>query len=299
MEKKIIFLGTSSVYPTKERNHPSVYLQFRDEKMLFDCGEGTQRQLAIAGIPSTRITRIFLTHWHGDHALGIAGILQSMSMSQRQRELYIYGPKGTKNKIDELRRIFHFEEQFEVHVEEVDSGIILDTKFYRIEALKVKHRIPCLAYSFIEKDRRKINLEYVSKFGLKQHKILGKLQRGETIVWKGHEITPEKGTIVVKGKKITYVTDTSYFKGLEKFAKDSDVLICEATFASDLEEKATGYTHMTAKDAATLALNSNSKLLIITHFSHRYKTPSKLLKEAKTVFKNVKAAKDFMELVLD
>ena len=121
MEKKIIFLGTSSVYPTKERNHPSVYLQFRDEKILFDCGEGTQKQLTIQGIPPTRITRIFLTHWHGDHVLGIPGLLQTLGLSGYNKTFFIYGPRGTKKFMKEILNVFHFTGNYQIKVKEVSG----------------------------------------------------------------------------------------------------------------------------------------------------------------------------------
>ena len=298
MEKKIIFLGTSSIYPSKERNHPSVYLQFRDEKILFDCGEGTQRQLAFAGILPTRITKIFLTHWHGDHALGMGGLLQSMGMSQRTKDLHIYGPKGTRENIKALNKIFGFEEQFKIYVEEVQDEIAYENNFFKVESMKVKHRIPCLAYSFIEKDTRKMNMDFLEKYGLKQNKVLGKLQKGEDIEWKGETIKAKDATTLTKGAKITYITDTCYFKKLEDFARDSDLLICEATYASDNEDKANSYTHMTAKNVGLLAKNANVKQLIVTHFSHRYKKPTKIVKEIKETFKKVKAAEDFMEILI-
>ena len=128
-----------------------------------------------------------------------------------------------------------------------------------------------------------MNMKVLKKYGLQKHKILGELQKGNDIEWKGKKIKAKDATILQKGTKITYITDTKYFKELEKFSSDSDLLICESTFASDNEDKAKGYTHMTAKEVGKLAKNASVKQLIITHFSHRYKSPSPILKEVKEV----------------
>ncbi|MCD6576316.1 MAG: ribonuclease Z [Nanoarchaeota archaeon] len=300
---EIVFLGTGSMFPTKERNHPSVFV--RDEKLrfLFDCGEGTQRQMRIAGISPTKLDYIFITHWHGDHSLGLAGIIQSLSASQRKRKLVIYGPEGTNARVTHLIRAFSFDLKYPIEVNEIkikegEVYRIIDEKDFAFEAMPVKHLIPCVNYAYIRKGKRKINLEYTKKFGLVRHKILGKLQRGETIVYKGHKITPEKGTYLTPDKRIAYITDTNYFKGLEKLAKEAEILISEASFSEDEELKAREYTHMTAKEAARLAKKAKAKKLILTHFSQRYKDVLKLKEEAQKIFKNVEVANDFDKITL-
>ncbi len=300
---EIVFLGTGSMFPTKKRAHPSIFIRDEKIKFLFDCGEGTQRQMRIAGISPTKLDYIFITHWHGDHTLGLAGIFQSLSASQRERKLIVYGPVGTNARVSHLLKAFAFDLKYPIEVNEIkikEGKVyrIIDEKEFAVEAMYVKHIIPCVNYAYIKKGKRKINLEYTKKFGLVRHKILGKLQKGETIVYKGHKITPEKGTYLTPDKRITYITDTNYFKGLEKLAKDAEILISEGTFSEDLETKAREYTHMTAKEAAKLAKKAKAKRLVLTHFSQRYKDVSKLKEEAQKIFKNVETANDFDKIMI-
>ena len=295
---EITFLGTSSMFPTKERAHPSVFVRSGKINFLFDCGEGTQRQMRIAGLTPTKLDYIFLTHWHGDHALGLAGIIQSLSASQRERKLVIYGPEGSRKRMDYLLKVFPFDLRYKIEVNEIKSekgkiSRIIDEKEFAFDAIAVNHTVPCVNFLYTEKGKRRINLEYTKKFGLSQSPLLGKLQQGKTITYKGHKITPSKGTYLMPDKKVAYITDTNYFKGLEKLAKGTDVLISEGTFSNDLETKARAYTHMTSNEAAELAKKAKVKELILTHFSQRYKNASKLKAEAKKIFKNVKIAKDF------
>jgi len=294
----IIFLGTGSMYPTEKRSQACVFLRSGTENILFDCGEGTQRQMRIAGLSLMKVKRVFLTHWHGDHALGLGGVIQSLSASGRVDDLEIYGPEGTTDHVKHILNSFEFDlrykiRTFDLKIKQGTVKRVYDTKEFAVEAMPVKHIIPCLAYSFIEKGHRKVNIEYTKKFGLVQDPILGKLQDNKSITYKGKKITPEKATFLTPDKKITYITDTSYFKGIEKIGKDANVLICESTFSEELKEKAGFYTHLTAKDAAEIAKKTGSKRLFLTHFSQRFVNTSSLLTEAKNIFEYVYAANDF------
>jgi len=181
---------------------------------------------------------------------------------------------------------------------EVQKGKFYENEDFYLEAIPLKHTAPCLAFSLIEKDKRKINLNYLKKFNLKNHPLIGKLQKGKDIVFKNNKIKAKDATLIVKGKKLTYIADTLFIDNTIKIAKNSDLLICESTFSSDLKDKAKEYFHLTSEQSALIAKKSKSKKLILTHFSQRYKTPDKLLKEAKKIFKNTVAAKDFMILKL-
>ncbi|MCD6547290.1 MAG: ribonuclease Z [Nanoarchaeota archaeon] len=295
---EIVFLGTGSMFPTKKRAHPCIFVRNENVRFLFDCGEGAQRQMRIAGISPTKLDYIFITHWHGDHSLGLGGIIQSLAANRRKRKLVIYGPEGTNERVYHLLKTFAFGLTYKIEVNEIKikKGVvkrIIDEERFAFEAMQVEHNVPCLSYAFIEKGRRKINIEYTKKFGLVRHPLLGKLQKGETIVYKGKKITPEKGTYLTPDKRVAYVTDTIYFKGLEKIAKGAKLLISEGTFSEELEEKAIEYTHMTAKEAAKLAKKAKVEKLILTHFSQRYPDVSKLKEEAQKIFKNVETANDF------
>ena len=293
---KVVFLGTSAMQPTKERNLFSLLISYKNENILVDCGEGTQRQFKFANLKPTKITKIFLTHLHGDHVFGLPGFLQNLEVNGYSRVLDIYAPKGINEFINFIKKLGTFEKlKIRTHVLEHD-GKIFENKDFILETYKLEHTAPCFGLRFVEKDRRKINIEYTKKFGLIQHPLLGKLQKGQDIVWKGKKITAKEGTILVKGKIIAVIADTRVCENCYKIAKDADLLICEATYLSDLEEKAKEYTHLTAKQAAEIAKRSNAKKLVLTHFSQRYKNVSWLKEEAKEIFPNVECAKDLMEI---
>ena len=295
---QIIFLGTSSMVPTKERNHSSILISYGSENILVDCGEGTQRQLKIAGIKLMKITKILISHWHGDHVLGLPGLVQSMSSSGYTKTLNIYGPKGTKKLIEKMFEVFGFDQKFEIKVNEIKSGKFFEDDEFILEAEQLEHNIETLGYRFEEKGKRKIDLSYTKKIGIPEGPMLGKLQEGKNIMWKGKEINVEKATHLIKGKSIAIITDTVPCKGAYKLAKDVDLLVSEATYASDLEGKSAEYGHMTAKQAAEIANMGNAKQLILTHFSARYKNTSNLEDEARTYFDNVLTAEDFMKINL-
>jgi len=294
---KITFLGTSAMIPTIKRNHPSVLLVHEGDYLLFDCGEGTQRQMIKAKISTAKIGYIFITHWHGDHCLGIPGMLHSMNTNQKQDKVIIFGPKGAKEKIEMMISAFAWRNRLEVEVKEIKNDLVHETDNWEVYCMPVKHTTHAVSYYFKEKDKLRINLEYTKKFGLIQHPLLGKLQKGKTITWKGNKITPAKGTIKKIGKKVTYVMDTLYLESLEKFANDSDLLICEAMFTDSGKEMADEKLHMTAKQAGKLAKKSKSKQLYLMHMSQRH-SKREILEDAKKVFPEAKIAEDFMEVKL-
>jgi ribonuclease Z len=296
---KIQFLGTASAFPTKDRNHTSVLLRYKSEAILFDCGEGTQRQLRIAGESPMKITKIFITHWHGDHILGLPGLLESMAMNNRQDLLEIFGPGGTKESILNLFKALHIKPNYKLAIHEVDSrksNIAINTKDYEVTVQFLKHRIPCLAYSFKEKDKYRIDKDWVKKEKVQGLPALSKLQEGKDVTINGKKIKAKDVTYLEPGKKLTFIFDTDLIPQLVPFAKDSDLLICEGTFSHKIREKARERGHLTVKDAAKIAKQAKVKKLAITHFSQRYRDTKELEKEAKATFKKSILARDFMEI---
>lgn len=293
---KLVFLGTSSMVPTKERNHQSSILFHNAEGIMLDCGEGTQRQLRKANISPTKITKLLISHWHGDHILGIPGLIQSMGASQYTKTLEIYGPEGTANFFSNMRKSFYFPLRIKLKITEVKSGKFFENNDFELHASPLDHDVPCLGYSFIEKDKLKINVEYTKKFGLVQHPLLGQLQKGKDITYNGKKIKVKDATITKKGKKITFINDTAYCKNALALAKDSDLLVSEATWEHERKEQSEkdDLKHMSAKEAAELAKKSESRKLIMTHFSQRYNSTEELKKEAKKIFPNTECAKDLM-----
>lgn len=298
---EIIMLGTSEATPTAKRSQLAMLLKYKNENILIDCGEGTQRQFKIAKLNPLKITRIFISHWHGDHVLGLPGLLQTLALNNYSKVLKIYGPKGTKRFVKLLLRTFIFRERIKTEIHEIikDSKIIDEKDFY-IEAYKMQHFTPCLAYRFVEKDIRKIDINFIKKIGLKPGPLLGKLQQGKSIMFKGKKIKAKQATKIKKGKKVAFIIDTLFNKNCFKVAKDADLLISESTFLeSEHGDKAKERGHLTAKQAATIAKKSTVKKLILTHLSQRYsKNPKVILEEAKKIFKHAEIAEDFMEIKL-
>jgi ribonuclease Z len=293
---ELIFLGTGSMIPTKERNHQSLLVRCKNYDILVDCGEGTQRQLRMMKIPPTRIRKVLISHWHGDHTLGLPGLIQTLGASNYEGVLEIYGPKGTKKHMNAMKKAFVYEQRLEISIKEVGTKKIFEDKDIIIASAELDHGIPCIGFSIKEQDYRRIDLKYVKKLGIPEGPLLGKLQAGKPITWQGRQVKPKDATYIVKGRKVAYVVDTELCRNCIKLAQDADVLVCESTFASEHEEKAFDYKHLTAKQAAQIANQANVKQLVLTHFSQRYKSMDEIEQEAKTYFENTRLAYDFMKM---
>ncbi len=291
---EITFLGTSSMVPTKERNQSALFIKYKNEGILVDCGEGTQRQFKQKGIPLTKITKILITHWHGDHVFGLPGVMSTLGSQEYSKTLEIYGPKGTKNHIESMFKAFIFDRKVKFEVKEISTGKFFENKDFYLEAITLEHGIVTLGYSFVENDIRHVDIKKVKKIGIPNGPLLGKLQNNESISFEGKKINASDLTYVENGKKIAVIADTVPCKNAVKLAEDADLLICEATYSSKLEEKGEEYGHMTGKQAGLIANQANAKKLVLTHFSARYKTTEEVEEDAKDVFNNSIAAKDFM-----
>lgn len=292
---EIVFLGTSSMVPTKERNQSAVFISYGSHGILIDCGEGTQKQLKLAGIPITKVTKVLITHWHSDHALGLPGLISTLGASEYTKKLDIYGPEGTVEHFKHLFKAFVFDRRIDMEIIEIkEPGIFYSGADFSLESLPLEHGIETLGFRFIESDKRKIDVNEIKRLGIPEGPLLGKLQGNETIVWKGKKITPDQATYLVKGKKIGFIADTLPCNNCYNIAKDVDLLISESTYSSKLSDKSEDYGHMTAKQAALIASKSNAKKLILTHFSARYKNTQELEEDARDYFDDVVCAKDLM-----
>ncbi len=295
MKIPITFLGTGAAIPTSRRNHISMLLQYKDENILVDCGEGTQRQFRKEKLNPCAITKILITHWHGDHILGLPGLLQTLALNGYNKTLHIYIPKNTRYHIDLIFKMFIFQGTLKYEIHEIDSGIFFENSDFKLEASKMEHKTPTLAYSFIEKDKIRINKTKLKKYKLKG-KIIGELTRGKDIIWNNKKIKSKDIAYKEKGKKITFILDTLVNPNMTKLAQDSDLLVSESTFLEDSEkgkELAKEDFHLTAKQAAQVALKAKVKKLILTHLSQRYEAnPKPLLQEARKIFKNTVIAED-------
>lgn len=297
----LTFLGTSSMVPTKQRNVISQFLDYEGDGILIDCGEGTQRQMNIAGINRLRATRILITHWHGDHVAGLIGLLQTIGNADTSPDVSIYGPRGTKANLHHLLKATIHSTELNLDVHEFNprpTAVVCETDRYYIGCRNLHHQVPTLGYRFVEKDKTRVDMDAARDLGLEEGPIIGRLQRGETVEHDGKEITPDQVTYTQRGKKIAFILDTAYCDSAVEIANDVDLLVCESTYSNEHEDRAREYRHLTAEDAARIAKEANAERLILTHFSQRYVNVDPLVNEAKAIFPNVEAAHDFDEVEL-
>jgi len=300
MSLQVIFLGTAASVPTTSRALPSVAIKREGELILLDCGEGAQRQMIRAKIGFNRETRILITHMHGDHVLGLPGILQTMSLLGRDKPLEVYGPPGIRAFIEAIIRTVRFALSFEVEVYEIeDEGVFHEEEQYHICATWADHSVPTLAYALIEKPRPgKFHPKRAISLGVPEGPLWSRLQHGDNIeLPNGRKVSPTDVMDPPRpGRKIVYTGDTRPSENIIKFATDSDLLIHEATFADDLMERANEEQHSTVSQAAETAKKAGAKLLVLTHISARYDDAKILLGQAKKIFANTYVAEDLMKI---
>jgi len=255
-----------------------------------------------AGLSPQKIEAIFITHWHGDHVLGIPGLLQSMDLNGRKKDLLIFGPVGTNEFLFHMLKCCAYRLGFKLKINEIPlgyKGTILKEKEFQVSCIYLKHDIPCLAYAFETYPYRNIRKDFLKKEGIRPGKILRKLKEGKPIRIRGKLITPEEATYVVPGKKIVYITDTDYCDQIFEIAKDSTLLIIESTYLSKDRGEETEKMHLDSKQAGEIGKIIKPKLLVLTHFSQRYKDTRPLLEEAKKEYDKVVAGADFMKIKID
>jgi len=296
----VIFLGTAASIPTVNRALPSVVVKRKDEVFMFDCGEGVQRQMIKARVGFHKKMKVFVTHMHGDHVLGLPGLLQSMSLLDRTRRLEVYGPVGIKAFIEAIQQTVQFVLTFPLEIHEMrDEGIVCEEKEYYVQAARTDHAIPSLAYSLIEKPRPgRFNPEKAKALGVPEGPLWSKLQHGGKVkTSSGKVIKPNQVVGETRlGTKITYSGDTRPTRSLVRLAESADLLIHEATFEDELLERAKEDGHSTPSQAAETAKKAEVKRLILTHVSSRYRSPERLLEQAKRIFPNADVAEDFMKI---
>ena len=295
---KLVYLGTSAAAPTPERSLTCICLVRENEVLMFDAGEGAQVAYLKAGLPWNKKMKIFVTHLHGDHCLGILGLLQTMSMQKRTESLEIYGPAGIEEFITANIKVLNFGLPFPVFITIIEQGDVVNEKKYRISCCEAQHGIPAFSYCFEENERSGVFYpEKAKELGIPEGKMWQELQNGNSVEVNGVKIDSSQVTGDKRpGKKIGISGDTRPTEKLQNFFTNSDYLSFDCTFSFDLKDRAIETNHGTAKEAAELAKNANVKNLILTHFSARYSDESVLLDEAKQIHESVIAAKDLLEI---
>jgi len=302
MSLRVIFLGTAGSVPTPKRSLPAILIQRKGEQLMFDCGEGVQRQIMKAKTGFHKITKIFVSHMHGDHVLGLPGLLQTMALLNRERELQVYGPPGIKRFIEAIQETVQFVLTFPVEIHEItETGVVCEEEEYLVKTVQANHVILSLAYALVEKLRPgRFYPERAKALGLPEGPLWSKLQQGHKVTLpNGRVLEPERVVGPPRiGRKIVYTGDTRPFKELVEFAADADLLIHDSTLADELAEKADEDGHSTPSQGAGNAKKAKVKQLVLTHISARYDDSSLLLEQAQKIFMNTKVAEDFMKIEL-
>lgn len=290
------FLGTSGSWPTAERNVSATALKRGGEILLFDCGEGTQRQFQKSGLSYMGVEKIFLSHLHGDHCFGLPGLFKTMQLNERTAPMEVYGPRGLNDLMEVFSRIANVKGQFDVRWRELHSGDALKFDGYSVQARELNHNATNLAYAYQEENRPgRFNKAKALELGVPEGPQFRRLQMGEAVKsTKGGTVRPEDVLGAGRpGRRIVVTGDTGPCEALVEIATSSDALISEATYCLDMEEKAREYGHMTAAWAAETARRAHAKRLVLTHLSPRYVSPDQHRQEATPIFPRTEIARDF------
>ncbi len=284
----MFFAGTAGSIPTARRGLPAVLIRRGGDRILIDCGEGTQRQL-VSSVGLMDLTEIFLTHFHADHWLGLPGLLKTFDLRGRDRPLAIHGPRGLRDLLGLALRTAG-RVRFKLDVVELEPGVVLDRDGYRIAPVPVRHRGPALGYAVFEDTRPGVfDPKRATELGLTPGPEFGRVQRGETI----NGVAPEQVMGPARpGRKVVISGDTTPCEALRVAAHEADLLIHEATFAEEEVDRAAETGHSTAGQAAVIASGADVRMLALTHLSTRY--PVGVLRdEARAVFANTVLPRDF------
>lgn len=291
---KLVILGSGGSVPSPTRSLPSVGVRYFGNVYLFDCGEGTQRQMMMYGLSYAKVRMIFLTHLHADHLLGVGGLMQTLKMNERKEPILIFGPAGSERRVMSL---LDSEYPFDISVREIDESFSLKEEKFSVAAFRTNHNVRSIGYVFKERDSWNFDKEKAERLGIRG-RMFRKLEReGEIVVGK-KRVKLEDVTKPKAGKKVVYTGDTTPCQSVIDASKGADVLIHDATFSEEHEKEAREKCHSTASQAAEVAKKAKVKKLILVHISNRYKDPSPLEKEARRVFRNSEVGFDGMELYI-
>ncbi len=298
MKGKVVLLGTSSGIPTKDRNTTSIYLQFLGDGFLFDCGEGTQRQIFKADLNINKINYIFLTHLHGDHVLGIPGLIQTLDFHGKER-IRVFGTPKTEEKVNCLLKGSIYAQEIEVIVKQIkppsEVTKVYEGENFYINTVSMNHVVDCIGYSFVEKDKTVYKKELIKKLNLTKEDFISLKEKGFTVK-SGKVISKEEIQEIKRGFKFTFITDTYRTENIVKLAKDSDILVIEATYLNE-EDKAREYKHLTLEYILDIYEELNCKHIVLIHFSRKYANLKPFEEEIKKRgYKNIYLGYDFFSL---
>lgn len=288
----LIVLGCSSQQPTRKRNHGAYVLRWNQEGFLFDPGEGTQRQFIYANVAPSTVNRIFVSHFHGDHCLGLGSMLMRLNLDKVRTPIHCYYPKSAKKYFDRIRYGTIYHENIHVIEHPIDEeGVIDETDDFYFEAYYLCHGVDNLAYRIVEKDRRRFYKDKLKEANIKGP-LVHSLEKEGSIVHEGKTYHIDDFTYWQKGDVFSTVIDTLPCAGANKAAKGARWLLCESTYCEDCVDLAKNYKHMTAKQAAKIAKDNGVSHLFLTHYSARYANEECFQNEAREIFPNAYSVKD-------
>jgi ribonuclease Z len=268
--RELVVLGTASQAPTRARNHNGYLLRWDTDGLLFDPGEGTQRQMLFAGVTATQITRICITHFHGDHCLGLPGVLQRMSLDRVPQLVDVHYPGQNQAVFDRLRHAALFRDVLNLRERPVtQAGTIASTPAFRLDAQPLSHSVPTFGYRLAEPDGRRMLPDRLAALGIAGPDI-GRLQREGSLPAAGRQVTLEEMSEPRRGQRFAFIMDTRLCDAAFALADQADMLVCESTFADTEATLAEEYGHLTARQAGRIAEEAGARLLVLTHFSQRY-----------------------------
>jgi ribonuclease Z len=288
----VLFVGTGACVPSRERSLPCVALRIKKDVILFDCGEGSQRQLMVSPFSFMKIKAIFISHLHGDHFLGLPGLLQTMSLSGRKDDIILAGPEGFGDSVRSVIKACGGGITYGMDIIDASDGDTFVFKEFIVKAFSVSHKVPALGFALEENRRKgKFDRSKAESLGLTPGPDFTRLQNGETVkgVTPDDVIGPSR-----RGRRVIYSGDTARCASVTEIAKDAEMLIHEATYLSGDADMAKEHMHSTAADAASVAKDANVSVLFVTHVSNRYDDPSLIEKECRDIFSNTVLAKDLM-----
>ncbi|MCC5832054.1 MAG: ribonuclease Z [Chlamydiales bacterium] len=290
--RDLTILGSSSQQPTRKRNHGAYLFRWNEEGLLFDPGEGTQRQFIFANIAPTCVTRIFVSHFHGDHCLGLGSMLMRLNLDKVTHPIHCYYPASGKKYFDRLRYGTIYHETIDVVEHPVsEAGVVEDDGRFRIEAAFLDHGVDNLAWRITEPDTRKFKREKLKEFGV-EGPLVKELEKKGVLEVKGKRVALDEVSYIRKGESIAIVSDTRPCLSAIEISRGTKLLLCESTYLEEHRELAKKHYHLTARQAATIAHEAEAERLILTHFSARYLNVRDFEKEAREVFPNTEAAED-------
>jgi ribonuclease Z len=268
--RELVILGTASQAPTRSRNHNGYFLRWDGEGLLFDPGEGTQRQMLFAGVTAGQITHICITHFHGDHCLGLPGVLQRISLDRVPHAVQACYPAESRDIFGRLRHASLFRDVLRLRERPVcDAGTAAESPAFRLEARALSHSVPTFGYRLVEPDGRRMLPDKLAAYGIAGPDI-GRLQREGRLTAGGQTVTVEAVSEPKPGQRFAFIMDTRMCDAAFALAEHADMLVCESTFAESEAGLAHEYGHLTAGQAGRIAAESGARLLVLTHFSQRY-----------------------------